>query len=93
MKKKVKIQVTEADILTGIAGSPRCCPVAHAIARQRWPCAFEVLPSLKAKGGRVLFYPHPGVRCVVPLSERANKFAKDFDDGKPVEPFNFLLEV
>jgi hypothetical protein len=85
----VKIQVTEEDIKNGTPCQDWCCPIALALRRAGF---------LAAKVGRS--------RCFVQsagddetctwrqpaLPADAREFVRDFDEGYPVDPFEFDLE-
>jgi hypothetical protein len=83
------INVTREHINNGVRGSGKMCALALSIQEQTdmkeaWVGPFSgVWPSLGAyTGGRG-----------IPLPVEARKFICDFDDGKPVQPFSFELDV
>jgi hypothetical protein len=76
------VRVTLADIKIGIPRNARGCPVAIACRRISGEfCGVIRRGVLLGDCGFSRF------------SKRAAKFVADFDDGKPVKPINFYLEV
>ena len=85
----MKINVTATDIDKGIRSDDTHCPIALAVKR-----------ALRKRKG--LFVTDIGIEwenkderieklCGLPA--RARKFVERFDEGKPVKPFSFNIEV
>ncbi len=85
MSKRIRIEVTQEDIDTGIAGSPSSCPIAVSMRRVGlWHPLVQI--SL------VYATPAPGQRCLFRLPKRAQAFVRRFDAGRgPAKPFGFFL--
>ena len=91
-------QVTAEDISLGVKGSAWECPVARAIRRKSTPelyfhvrvdhpeAGVSTLVLFEAKGS----VPRRGLMGLV-LPSCVDIFARRFDTGKPVEPFEFDL--
>ena len=88
-------KVTQKDINTGKRGFCKRCPVALAIQWQT-PLDWEV--SVGAYIGEIAFYyredtkkgpSEPRIRLQTPII--ASRFIRNFDEGFPVEPFEFEL--
>lgn len=80
---RVRIKVTQDDILCGVAGSPTGCPVSRAVQRElrgAWRVSNRV-----ARG--------PDHATVAELPPDARHFIGYFDHYLPVQPFEFDLEV
>lgn len=80
----MKISVTEEDIRTGVRRSCTTCPIANATRRVCgdkivWANTYTITIGLTE--GKV--FKTPG---------KAKEFILDFDNGNPVEPFEFELE-
>ena len=90
----MKITVTKEDIKRGIRQSPFSCPIALALERKR-------VNVDAVKEGAVFLHewedPEPGcesgdqVKISLPL--KAKNFIGDFDNGYPVKPFTFNLNL
>jgi hypothetical protein len=87
--KPVKITVTEEDIKTGEPCSATRCPVALAVRR-----------SLKVKSVwtvsvATMIYVNlgPGGYYEAVRPPEVHEFASRFDEGFPVEPFSFTLDL
>lgn len=83
---RVKISVTQDDINSGVRNACLDCPIALAIKR-----AGHI-----AKVGSEVVYLPPNVRRAfrpTSLPRSAQRFIRRFDQAKPVEPFNFFLEM
>lgn len=79
MRKLIK--VTEDDIRYGIRSNCDACPIARAASREI--DRFVAVGGSSAEIGRLF--------CALPRS--AMRFIRRFDNGAPVKPFNFYLEV
>jgi hypothetical protein len=86
----VTIQVTQADIDRGTPSNPCDCPVWHAIARALpWLSEpFTVGPLGLCATSDLL-----GTSGGIALPDEAHKFMSRFDDGRPVRPFAFTLDL
>ncbi len=85
--KRVKVSVETQDIHYDMARVVRNCPVALAIKR-----------ALNKKNGICVFRDCIGLGGYktspkVMLPTRATKFIDRFDEGKPVQPFNFYISI
>lgn len=90
------IEVTKRDISLGIRRSSCYCPIAIATsrkiaeARQTRNFTFDVAREYAN-------YIPPGMSVLdsqrVNLPSEAIVFVRDFDNGKPVNPFSFELEL
>lgn len=85
MTRKVRINVTKRDIELGKPGEGEGCPIA--LAARRHPELKGCAVGLGLIGTEALGYDS------MPLPEEARRFVVDFDDGRPVAPFSFTLEV
>jgi hypothetical protein len=80
---KHTINVTQEDIDQGKRTSPTQCAVALAMRREtgnEWVVGEYDMDN---------FQTNIGVR----LPEEARTFIKDFDYGRPVEPFSFTVDI
>lgn len=84
-----RVDVTAEDISEGVPKSSRKCPVAFALKRVAGrPVAVgidTVCMRPDATGGKAM--------CDYALPTIAQVFIADFDDGKPVLPFSFAMDV
>jgi hypothetical protein len=80
----MKIKVMQKHIAHGERKSPASCPIALAIREQ----APEVAPNAKVSRAFVRTRNRN-----YPLSRRAERFVKQFDEGKTVTPFTFELNL
>jgi len=78
---RVRIDVTQEDIANGEQTAPWSCPVGQAITRCYGPHGGVVATDVKIK------------HMVVLLPYEATRFIRDFDNGRPVKPFSFMLEL
>lgn len=83
MTRRIRVNVTQRDIERGVQNSGGRCPVARAMRRHR-PFRFASVNGLEA-------YVPWGGKYTLPLE--VQEFVGAFDDGDPVEPFTFDLEV
>lgn len=79
---KIKISVTQEHIGEGSMRNPYHCPIALA-------CKSTGL-VIKAVKSTQIVLPEWGH---IPLPRSAKRFISKFDNGKPVKPFNFVLEI
>jgi hypothetical protein len=81
------ITVTADHIAHGRPGSGRECAIALAL--------WEAFPDAEDIGvgdfATVLVGDEPEMATLLP--EQAREFVRDFDDGQPVEPFTFDLDI
>lgn len=90
-----KIRVTQEHIDNGIQGSCWNCPIALAFdeVTKRLGIFTPFRVTVDAIDVLVwLPFDDYGHWISVPLSRRARKFVKKFDDNKPVEPITFLFD-
>lgn len=85
---KLRVEVTAEDIAQGVRNQAFECPVACALTRSG-------LDHPSAWPSRVYYGPFdaPNGRLTAKLPEEAAAFIAAFDDGRPVEPFAFEIEV
>lgn len=77
-----QITVTQEDITNGFPGSYTSCPVALALRRVFPEEGVDVDSDSLIIGDRE-----------VETSEAVGGFMEEFDEGSPVEPFTFTLEL
>jgi hypothetical protein len=87
--RTAEFTVTPAHISAGVPGSSTHCPVALAIGEVIHPRRVQV------DGAFIHYYRIPGVfePVTVTTPEDVSIFVDEFDDGLPVEPFTFTVEV
>lgn len=86
---KLVVSVTAGDIEIGDTGACQTCPVAHALARATGATWVSVNGKLLAwRGPR-----SPMVTVTAPTTPRVRDFIRRFDDGAPVKPLEFELEI
>ena len=78
----MKIDVTQEDIDRGVKGACTQCPVALALARAFPDVYVDVATTQLLVGDEFIRAP-----SVVSI------FIEDFDDGEPVQPFSFDLDL
>jgi hypothetical protein len=85
-----RIEVTRDNIATGNPGENESCAVALAVKAKCLPDT-----EVQVDGYSVdLDLPFSFVsRINLETNETVKKFVADFDDGKPVEPFAFDLDI
>jgi len=82
----VRITVTEGDIANGVVGCPNACPIALALLRVLGPVArVDVMEEEARVDG-----PRRARGYMPPV---ASRFVRAFDESRPVEPFEFVLEL
>lgn len=87
--KTVTVKITREFIKDGVPCNETCCPIALGIE-----AAVGFVAWLKFSGRDLVWRPAWRSRLVPrPLSKQAYAFAKTFDKGGPVEPFQFDLKV
>ena len=79
------ISVTSKEIERGVKGSPRYCPVALAFRNKGWG-----VYTVAGEYAKIYVDDNLGM---VELPSDAQWFINDFDADKPVEPFEFELDV
>lgn len=79
----MKIKVTKDDIRNGMVGSALYCPVALAI-RRAMPEATDV-----GVGFTIAGFVIGDEEINADLPDEAVQFIRSFDEGDPVEPFEF----
>jgi len=80
---KTKFSVTQEHIDSGEPANASVCPIALAIREKLNLNSVKVFPS------SVRLDSHPSY----PLPRSAQRFIVRFDQGYPVKPFNFVLEI
>lgn len=78
----MRISVTEDHIKKGRKREPRFCPVAIAVRERLKLSEYQV-----DVGNRIWIKDFP-----VEIPHAVNRFVSDFDNGRPVEPFEFDLD-
>lgn len=88
MRKLIK--VTESHIATGLRGRCMDCPIANAINDTG-----RAYGSTKVRSTHVdlIHAEGPSGSRHVKLPRSARRFIARFDNGEPVKPFNFFLEM
>ena len=81
---KFQVSVTRHDIERGIPGDAFCCPVMLACLRSV-PMALSASPWSLEVGT-----PNQGF---VELPPEVTNWMEQFDGGRPVEPFEFEIEI
>lgn len=76
------VKVTEQDIAKGIAGDCLRDPIALALRR---------ITGLPWRVEQLYCYPDTKGRRPHQTPRQVNRFIEDFDNGKPVQPFEFEL--
>ena len=82
--KRLEINVTARDIKYGTRGSWCACPVIRALHRHR---------ECKGWWGHGLLLVSADCQTAISTPGRARLFMEAFDEGRPVEPFRFTLEM
>lgn len=77
-------KVTQEIIDRGIPNSPCDCPVAIALRQQ-------LLPNAQVGGYKIWFDPDDYRFITIP--EHIRTFITSFDHGRPVQPFEFELNI
>jgi len=78
---QVTIEVTAEDIAQGEAFDCGNCPIARAAKRAlKKICVVNLSTAYWSTGS-------------APLTKKARAFVKNFDSGRPVQPFTFTLDV
>lgn len=83
---KYVIKVTEECIKNGIQGNPQSCPIAWALKDifvEDYGVTNDYIRIFESESGSKY--------CAVP--PEVTNFVDDFDDGKPVQPFEFVLDT
>jgi hypothetical protein len=85
---KIKIEVTEDDILNGKKGSGCFCPIARAVKRKLIPATYVRVTKHDLVTDYSEIFP-----ASASLPNTAQSFIQAFDAGHKVEPFDFEIEV
>lgn len=81
-----QVDVTQEDIDKGIKHDAACCPIALAFRR--------LYPFCMAGVYNLFFCDQDGIAIMkAPLEPEAVEFIKDFDCGKPIQPFSFTFNL
>lgn len=92
---KVQVDVTEQDILHGVRRCSHRCPVATAAKRTlklAWPTK-EVNIEVWARSIAIWTYNNAYEYKELSLPGKASDFVMSFDNGWPISPFSFEIEV
>jgi hypothetical protein len=81
----IKIDVTSDDIAKGEREQPCRCPIALALTRAH--------PGQWVLGEHTADFYFDDADGTISLPNEARDFIKRFDNGDPVEPFSFELEL
>lgn len=81
----MKISVTQAHINEGVPKVGAQCPIALAIKEATGANAYV--------GNSEIFLDNPETERGIPHSPTISSFIDAFDDGLPVQPFEFELEL
>ena len=84
--KKIKIDVTEADIKNGIRFLSKKCPVALAVKR-------ILKKPVQVWGDTYNLVIQKGKENEIRLPGKVDTFVERFDKGEKVKPFSFFLPV
>lgn len=85
--KRIKVSVTAEDIANGKHGNCSLCPVALAVNR----AIGQKFDAVRIGFRNAEFgYGDPDERV---LPWRAQEFVLDYESGRPVEPFEFEMDV
>jgi len=91
--KRITVEITPDDIREGVYRSGDTCPIALAFRRRLnvpapcvTVCTFTLDAGFRDREGRPLF-------ATFALPKKASAFIKAFDQGHPVRPFSFCLNV
>jgi len=84
--KKLKLEVTEQDILDGVKKNSACCPIALAVKR-----AFPDWQEVEVCNEGIKVLDSLNTSWLTGEIEKVTDFTEFFDAGVPMEPFT--LEV
>lgn len=84
---RIKIDVTQEDIDSGLRGSCHDCPVARAILGVLAPLNVVLV------GTTYISLEKPGCRWTGRSTKKISKFIQQFDSGILVKPFSFSLNI
>lgn len=88
----VTISVTAGHIARGLINHCCECPIALAAA-EAFPHAERVGRHRVVVTGYGILLALAGRELVLPLPREATDFIATFDDGQPVEPFEFTVDI
>jgi hypothetical protein len=89
---KIKLEVTQNDIDKGIPGNGYCCPIAISLSRHLNQNDLGVDPFVTDQS---ISYMNADTDCLSftdYLPKLVQRFVKDFDSKREVEPFTTELE-
>ena len=86
LKERLKVVVSYRDLAEGMPRKPKLCPIGLSLIREHG--VEDVFVGLDVISGVV-----QGYRFRVPTPPVAKNFIADFDDGVPVAPIEFELEL
>lgn len=78
---RIKIDVTAEDIVNGVRGVAFACPIARAVKRMGSSQVYVAYGCLECDEGEGF------------LPKSASDFVDRFDEGLPVSPFSFEVEI
>lgn len=78
---KIRIEVTARDIHMGLPHNCRFCPITLAVKRAT---------RLEVTTGHIFLFVR---NKAVVLNDKCRQFIRDFDAGRPVQPFMFAISV
>lgn len=84
MTKKIKINVTARDIISGKRGQCSECPIAIAASRK-----LKTRMTVGVAGMQPMAFSWPTIK----LETCAISFVREFDKGQDVKPFQFTIEI
>jgi hypothetical protein len=90
--KRISVSVTPEDIAAGRRGSCYRCPIARAI-RRKLGYDYHVQYLDRTAHLFLTTAPYKQSRQVCRLPTSCFAFATNFDDGKPVSPFRFVVKL
>jgi hypothetical protein len=86
---RIKVSVTEEDILRGKRLVARACPIARAIRRDA-----RMWKRVSVYGNYCNYYDSRGwFMNMSKLPKKCETFVNRFDEGKKVNPFSFIIRL
>lgn len=92
------IHVTQSDIQAGVPADGRCCMMALAMSRTTQRpvyVSYGLPPEVKvcAVGPFWKYEDGPGAGVIRAMPDTCLPLMRDFDGGRPVQPFSFEVEL
>lgn len=81
--RKILVEVSVGDIVNGLVSDEHYCPIALALRRQ----------GVEVSVGEDILFDRLGGAYERDLPDEAQEFIHRFDNGEPVYPFSFEIEV